>query len=177
MIEQGTSGELRHKAFWQLGDLNRRIAERDWGPVKSQEIKEKLQGVAPLGDSSVPVWTALEFWACYFGLREVPEVFRSEPAPAIGQRRATELCGKWRSRLRKLVAERSLEPREALLALAAQAPDEQRDRFFSVLAGFGNYTPQELSQLWVHSDVYRPGVWLSAWEATGVPSAAAARAR
>ncbi|NBR91057.1 MAG: hypothetical protein EBS68_14325, partial [Rhodobacteraceae bacterium] len=50
VIEQGKAGELRQKAFWQLGEINRRIAEKDWGPVKSQSIKEKLEEAVPLGD-------------------------------------------------------------------------------------------------------------------------------
>ena len=31
VIEQGRAGELRHRAFWQLWELNRRIASCDWG--------------------------------------------------------------------------------------------------------------------------------------------------
>jgi hypothetical protein len=60
VIEQGKAGELRQKAFWQLGELNRRIADKDWGPVKSQAIKEKLENAIPLGDNDCPTWTPLE---------------------------------------------------------------------------------------------------------------------
>jgi hypothetical protein len=31
VIEQGRAGELRHRAFWQLWEPNRRIASCDWG--------------------------------------------------------------------------------------------------------------------------------------------------
>ena len=40
VIEQGKAGELRQKAFWQLAELNRRIAEQDWGTIQSQAIKQ-----------------------------------------------------------------------------------------------------------------------------------------
>ena len=86
VIEQGKAGELRQKAFRQLGEINRRIAEKDWGPVKSQAIKEKLRGAIPLGDDEYPAWTPLEIWACYCGLREVPEAFRT--TPRFGTRQA-----------------------------------------------------------------------------------------
>ena len=58
VIEQGKAGELRQKAFWQLAELNRRIAEQDWGTVKSPAIKQKLEGAIPLGDDACPIWTA-----------------------------------------------------------------------------------------------------------------------
>ena len=29
VIEQGKAGELRQKSFWQLGELNRRIAAKE----------------------------------------------------------------------------------------------------------------------------------------------------
>ena len=76
VIEQGKACELRKKAFFLLGEINRRIAEKDWGSVKSQRVKDQLKGAIPLGDDDCPVWTPLELWACYCGLREVPDVFR-----------------------------------------------------------------------------------------------------
>ena len=42
MVEQGKAGDLRAQAHFQLGDVNRRLAEKDWGPVKSQEIRQAL---------------------------------------------------------------------------------------------------------------------------------------
>lgn len=79
VIEQGKAGELRQKAFFQLAEMNRRIAEQDWGPVKNQDIKHRLKGASPIGDDACSVWTALEFWACYTGMRKVPEAYRSAP--------------------------------------------------------------------------------------------------
>jgi hypothetical protein len=165
VIEQGKAGELRQKAFWQLGELNRRIAEKDWGPVKSQAIKEKLENAIPLGDDESPAWTPLELWACYCGLREVPAAFRTTPAPTVGQRKATELSAKWRNQMRRVVDECGLEPSDALSSLAVEASEEHRKRFFAVLTGFGDYKPEELAPLWVESDLYLPKRWLDQWEA------------
>ena len=165
VIEQGKAGELRQKAFWQLGELNRRIAGKDWGPVKTQAIKEKLEGAIPLGDEACPAWTPLELWACYCGLRDVPEAFRTTPAPTVGQRKATELSSKWRSQMRRVVDECGLEPSDALNSLAVEASEEHRKRFFAVLTGFGDYKPEELAPLWIEGDVYLPKRWLDQWEA------------
>jgi hypothetical protein len=95
VIEQGKAGELRQKVFWQLGELNRRIDAKEWGKLLNKAIKQKLKGAVPLGDNDCPIWSALEWWACYCGLREVPEAFRTTPPPALGQRRATEISSKW----------------------------------------------------------------------------------
>ena len=179
VIEQGKAGELRQKAFWQLGELNRRIADQDWGSVKDQAIKEKLEGAVPLGDKDCPVWTPLEFWACYCGLREVPDAFRTTPAPTIGQRKATELSSKWRNQMRRVVDDCGLEPSDALNSLAAEASEEHRKRFYAVLTGFCDYKPEELAPLWVEGDSYQPKRWLDQWE-TANPSHASpvtARAR
>ena len=165
VIEQGKAGELRQKAFWQLGELNRRIAEKDWGPLKNQAIKEKLENAIPIGDEHCPAWTPLELWACYCGLREVPDAFRTTPAPTIGQRKATELSSKWRSQMRRVVDECGLEPSDALHALAAEASEEHRKRFYAVLTGFGDYQPDELAPLWIEGDTYQPKAWLDRWEA------------
>jgi len=165
VIEQGKAGELRQKAFWQLGELNRRIAERDWGKVLDQAIKEKLEGSVPIGDKDCQVWTPLEFWACYCGLREVPDAFRTTPAPTIGQRKATELSAKWRYQLRQVVDEFELDPSDAITALAAEASEEHRKRFYAVLTGFGDYKPEELAPLWIEGDLYQPKRWLDKWEA------------
>ncbi len=166
VIEQGKAGELRQKAFWQLGELNRRIAggEKEWGPLKDQAIKEKLEGSVPIGDNDCPVWTPLEFWACYCGLREVPDAFRTTPAPTIGQRKATELSAKLRNQLRRVVDECELDPSDAITALAAEASEEHRKRFYAVLTGFGDYKPEELAPLWIEGDLYQPKRWLDQWE-------------
>lgn len=79
VIEQGKAGELRQKAFFQIAEINRRVAERDWGNVKTQEIKLRLEDSRPIGDDNCPVWTALELWACYTGMRPVPEAYKVEP--------------------------------------------------------------------------------------------------
>ena len=164
VIEQGKAGELRQKAFWQLWEVNRRIAARDWGNVRGPLIEEKLKPAMPLGDEACPVWGPLEFLACYSGLRAVPDAFRTTPAPTIRQRKATELSARWRHQLRRVVEDCGLDPGEAMDALVSQAGEEQRRRFYAVLTGFGDYSPEELRSLWLEESLYRPGQWLDQWE-------------
>jgi hypothetical protein len=125
VIEQGKAGELRQRAFWQLWELNRRIADRDWGRFGDGELRQKLETAIPLGDAECPVWGPLEFWACYSGLRPVPEAFAVSPAPVIGPRQATLLSNRWRQQLRSLIESHQLDPAtalDALMALAGEVP-------------------------------------------------------
>jgi transcriptional regulator with XRE-family HTH domain len=73
-IEQGKAGELRQKAFFQLEELNRRLNAKDWGSVKTQEIKQKLEHSQPLIDDDGKLWDAVDFWACYVGCKATPKV-------------------------------------------------------------------------------------------------------
>jgi len=74
VIEQGKAGELRQKAFFQLEELNRRLANKNFSNVKSQEIKEKLKDAKPLVDDTGKIWDAVDFWACYVGLKSIPQI-------------------------------------------------------------------------------------------------------
>jgi hypothetical protein len=166
VIEQGKAGELRQRSFWQLGELNRRIAAREWGRFGDAALRKKLEAAMPLGDSEVPVWGPLEFWACYCGIRPVPDAFRTSPAPAISQRQAAMLSGRWRQRLRSQIAQHALDPAAALEALMELAGEEHGRDFYAVLTGFRSYSPLELSGLWLEGDRYRPEVWLEKWIAS-----------
>jgi hypothetical protein len=166
VIEQGKAGELRQRAFWQLWELNRRIASGDWGRFRDGELRQKLEAAIPLGDADCPVWGPLEFWACYGGLRPVPEAFAVSPAPVIGPRQATLLSNRWRQQLRSVIESHQLDPATALAALMQLAGEEHRKGFYAVLTGFRAYSPEELSVLWLHGDHYRPQQWLEQWIAS-----------
>ncbi len=108
VIEQGKAGELRHRTFWQLWELNRRIASGDWGHVGDAELRHKLEGATPIGDEAAPVWGPLEFWSCYCGLRPLPPAFDSTPAPLISAQQAA--CSNPRSRSTSSILLQRLTP-------------------------------------------------------------------
>ena len=163
VIEQGKAGELRQRAFWQLWELNRRIASGDWGVVGDVELRPKLKGAIPLGDDDAPVWGPLEFWACYCGLRPAPQAFATTPAPLISDRQASALCARWRRQLQAVIEEQRLDPAAALHDLTALTKEKQRSGLYAVLTGFRRYSPEELATLWVSGDRYWPEQWLTQW--------------
>jgi hypothetical protein len=175
VIEQGKAGELRQKSFWQLGELNRRIAAREWGRFGDAALRAKLEAAIPLGDEGSPVWGPLEFWACYCGVRPVPPAFSTPPAPVISERQAVMLSDRWRQQLRTHIEAHDLDPATALNDLMSIAGEEHRRGFYAVHTGFRSYSPAELGALWLEGDRYRPALWLEQWLASSTSSDSGAR--
>ncbi len=163
VIEQGKAGELRQKAFFQLEELNRRLAEQDWGPVKSQRLKDQLKDAEPLRGDDQKLWDAVDFWSCYIGYVPVPKTYQAAPAPTLTSKRAEELCQKWRQHVRRVIKEGSLDVTKALEQLVKGAPQEHQKRFSEVLA-IDDYSSVELAQLWVDGEDFQPEQWISTWE-------------
>jgi hypothetical protein len=163
VIEQGKAGELRQKAFFQLEELNRRLAEKDWGPVKSQRLKDQLKGAEPLRGDDDKLWDAVDFWSCYIGYVPVPRAYQSAPAPTLTSKRVEELCRKWRQHVRRVIKAGGLDVTQGLGQLVKSAPKEHQKRFSEVLA-IDDYSSIELAQLWVDGEEFLPEQWISAWE-------------
>ena len=167
VIEQGKAGELRQKAFFQLEELNRRLAEKDWGPVKSQRLKDQLKEAEPLRGDDDKLWDAVDFWSCYIGYAPVPRSYQAAPAPTLTPKRAEEICQKWRQHVRRVIKEGGLDVTQALEQLVMGAPKEHQKRFSEVLA-IDDYSSVELAQLWVDGEEFLPEQWISAWEQTAL---------
>ena len=163
VIEQGKAGELRQKAFFQLEELNRRLAEKDWGPVKSQRLKDQLKEAEPLRGDDDKLWDAVDFWSCYIGYAPVPRSYQAAPAPTLTPKRAEEICQKWRQHVRRVIKEGGLDVTQALEQLVIGAPKEHQKRFSEVLA-IDDYSSVELAQLWVDGEDFLPEQWIGAWE-------------
>ena len=162
VIEQGKAGELRQKAFFQLEELNRRLHERDWGPVSTQRLKDQLKDAEPLVGDDGKLWDALDFWSVYIGYMPVPKAYQSQPAPTVTTKRAEELCHQWRQQVRRQIKAQELDITEALEQLASSVPEPQRKRFREVLA-LDDYSPAELAQLWSESGDFQPQQWIQQW--------------
>ncbi|MFM7648020.1 MAG: XRE family transcriptional regulator, partial [Cyanobium sp.] len=164
MVEQGKAGDLRAQAHFQLADVNRRLAERDWGDLHSPELRQALDGAASIrGDDGQP-WGPTEFWSCYVGLLPVPQEFRrpdSAPMPEISDDLAAQLSGQWRQQFTQEASQRGLDPIETLQGVARQAPAAQRKALRSVLAAFRDYESAELAELW--EGEWLPERWIRLW--------------
>jgi transcriptional regulator with XRE-family HTH domain len=179
MVEQGKAGDLRAQAHVQLADVNRRIAEKDWGPVKSQEIRQALAEAAAIHGDDGQIWGPTEFWSCYVGLLPVPLAYRrpeGEPMPELSADLATVLSDQWRQQFTQESSRRGLDPIESLQGVARQAPSAQRKTLRAVLASFRDYEAGDLAELW--EGEWLPERWIRLWSeglepASGVEDAEA----
>ncbi|WP_094556665.1 helix-turn-helix domain-containing protein [Synechococcus sp. 1G10] len=174
-IEQGKACELRRPAFFQLAEVNRRIAEEDWSRLKTQALKDKLNGATAIVDDDGTLWGPIELWSCYVGLRPVPTAFQPKPrpeAPPVALQEARALSQTWRELVSSAVDERDLDAFEAVQEIARQAPLPLRKQLRTVLTSFGDYEPEQLKELW--DGEWLPERWIHAWLETLPPAAGAA---
>jgi transcriptional regulator with XRE-family HTH domain len=164
MVEQGKAGDLRAQAHFQLADVNRRIAEKNWGPVKSPEIRQALAEATAIRGDDGQLWGPSEFWSCYVGLLPVPQAYQrpdSEPMPKVSAEQAAELSAQLRQQFTQESSRRALDPIESLQGVARQAPAAQRKTLRAVLASFRDYEAGDLAELW--EGEWLPERWIRLW--------------
>jgi hypothetical protein len=167
MVEQGKAGDLRAQAHFQLADVNRRLADHDWGPLHSPDLRQAVEGAEPITGDDGQLWGPADFWCCYVGLLPVPEAYSqvpSEPVPAIDDALAADLSARWRQQVSAEATRRGLDPIETFQGAARQAPAAQRKTLRAVLAGFRDYRAEELIPLW--EGEWLPQQWIEAWLAS-----------
>ena len=165
VLEQGKAGELRQKAFFQLNELNRRLAwQKDLTKIGDINLRSLIEKARPIACDDYGIWDAIDFWKCYTGFIEVPYRYRSSPAPTLSSKAAKELCNQWRY-IFKVVLRQSMENGESAFDVLSTfvnfAPAEMRSNFSAMLLG-EDYTPSQLQLLWVDGQ-YLPGVWMRGW--------------
>lgn len=151
-IEHGKAGNLRPSTVFQLADLNQRIASKQWGPVKSRGLKDRLLGSEPIVDQDGAPWGPTQFWACSVGLLAVPEQLdepAAAPAPVLDDEAARHMSEQWRRELQEVVLEQNLDPVDALMDLGKQVPQQHRRRLRQVMSISGaDYSAAELLETW-----------------------------
>ena len=126
-------------------------------------MKDQLKNAEPLHGDDGKLWDAVDFWSCYIGYVPVPSTYQTAPAPTLTAKRAEELCQKWRQHVRRVIKERGFDVTEALELLEASVPSEHQKRFREVLA-VDDYSPAELSQLWLEGEFFMPEDWIVLWD-------------
>lgn len=162
VLEQGKAGELRHKAFFQLEEMNRRLNEqKDLPAITDLHIRSLVGNARPILSNEDDVLGAVQLWSIYTGYLEIPQRYISPPAPLLSSKQAVEMCNKWRAQAQETLKLCTGDLTESLSSLVNQAPQEHRPRFSAVLL-FDNYTPGELQALWLDGK-YLPDAWLNEW--------------
>lgn len=152
-IEHGKAGSLRPSTVFVLSEVNRRLAQADWGPVKRHDLKDLLKNAKPLVGDDGGLWGPTDLWACSVGLKPVPTAYaeQDEDPPGMDDKKAAQLSEQWRAKVHELVLQLDLDPAEALQQISSHAPVSERKRLRQVLGMPGvSYTAVELVAGWAN---------------------------
>lgn len=76
-ICRGTQPKTSPQFFASIGELNRRLAEGDYGQIADIRLRERVMSLKPLRDFN-GVWTAVDFFAAYIGVKPFPAEFADQ---------------------------------------------------------------------------------------------------
>jgi hypothetical protein len=152
-IWNGTQPKTSPKFFAILGYLNQRLADRDYGPITSRDLRDRVSSLEPVRHANGQPWGAVDFFACYIGHLEPPAAFDTGP-PEKARLLTPELAQRISS-CKQEVFERNAQARGLSKAEAwAQVKEhcqalsgEQLDAFQQVLSGWRSWTPEEMEGL------------------------------
>lgn len=153
-IWAGTQPKTSPRFFATLGYLNQRLAARDYGPIQSRALMDRVKALEPITDANGRPWSAVDFFACYIGQLDPPPLFDSGPPPEKIKLLSVELAQRISSQKQQLfehhATNHGLTKAEAWSQLKAHCEGltaEQLDAFQQVLSGWRSWTPEELEAL------------------------------
>ena len=153
-IWAGTQPKTSPRFFASLGYLNQRLAAKDFGPIKSRALMDRVKALEPIRDATGRPWSAVDFFACYIGQLDPPQEFDPGPPPEKTKLLSLELAQRISSQKQQLfdhhATTHGLSKAEAWQQLKQHCDaltPEQLDGFLQVLTGWRSWTPEELEAL------------------------------
>ena len=153
-IWAGTQPKTSPRFFATLGYINQRLAARDYGPIQSRALMNRVKALEPITDANGRPWSAVDFFACYIGHLDPPPLFDSGPPPEKSKLLPVELAQRISSQKQQLFEKHAtnygLTKAEAWGQLKQHCEGltaEQLDAFQQVLSGWRSWTPEELETL------------------------------
>ena len=147
-ISQLQNGKLEPKSgFWIcLAAFNHAVATQELAAIKARALLDRLKGASAfLMDDGRPA-TATDFFSMFIGETQIPTTYRqaSEPVLEVDAQRINDQL---RSDFMAGVRARNLDPEVAMGMLwkTVSLPTKGRPRLKKVLAGWDDYTAEELS--------------------------------
>lgn len=149
-LERGMTEQPLPLTFIQLGIANERLAKQDYGAIADKRLRELVQAQEPLTDEDGTIWTAVDFFSCFCGLKEPPSWAKKLDALAITAEEAEKLSWQQREMFLKYAQDCLLDRMEAWNQLQQHCKGmsrEQVEAFKLVLGGHKSWTPQELADM------------------------------
>lgn len=148
-LESAKVPNPRHSTFFQLADVNRRIAAQDWGRIRTGQLRDQVTAATAITDDQGHPWGPKEFWAASVGLQVIPPALVTTELVHLTQETAGRLSRQWREMFQDVVLEHDLDPAAVLPKLIRQLPTGQRKRAGQVLLMGAEFNVEELQEQWV----------------------------
>lgn len=158
--------------FIQLGLINKRLSDADYGLASDDPLLERLARQRPITHDDGSIWDAMDFFGHFIGEVEAPDWARTRALPSLEE--AVEASDQAKRRFQDLAAQHGLALPEAWESFAelvsAQRPPSlspaELNVLRNVLAGWHVWTPQQLHELTDLDGVMRAGTAVEQWAAT-----------
>jgi len=147
-IESAKVPSPRQTTFFQLADVNRRIAGQEWGRIRTGQLRDQVTAAKAIIDEHGHPWGPKEFWAASVGLQVIPPGLVTTELVHLTQQTAARLSRQWREMFQDVVMEHDLDPATVLSKLVKGLTAEQRKRAGQVLLMGAEFSVEELQEQW-----------------------------
>jgi len=168
-LQRGKIEQPYPVTFIQLGLMNARLANGDYGPIEDQALKERIARQKPITHEDGDLWVATDFFAHFIGEELAPPWARQRPLPS--EQEATARSNGASEQFRFLAGSHELSLPQAWHGLAAHVASmrprpltgEELEVLRTVLSGWHLWSPQQLQALVDVEGVMRAELALSSW--------------
>lgn len=144
-LEIGRNERTAPATFRALGDLNIALTRTDRGVIRDRRLRDRVDTAQPIRHPDGRPWDHIDFYAAFWGEREIPEHLR-EPEN-MSPEEAEAWAEAWRAEFRRVQLRRSLRPRDAfqqVLREMSPPPSNDQVALMEDLAfGFAGIPPEE----------------------------------
>lgn len=138
----------RPSTFFQLADVNRRIAAQNWGRIRTGQLRDRVTAAAAITDDEGQPWGEQQFWAASVGLQVIPPHLVTTELVHLTPQTAARLSRQWREMFQHVVLEHDLDPAVVAAKLTKPLLAAQRKRAGQVLLMNAEFSVEELQEQW-----------------------------
>jgi len=164
-LENGKTKHPRTPLFLYLGELNARVAAGDYKGVSTRKVIDALKGSIPILDEHGEPWGPAEFWACFAGIKAIPDWLQPRPltpAPELTMTAACDLGDGWREEVLRVGAAAGLRPLAAVGQFIRTCPASAREALEDGFAG--GFTVELVATCWdPEAGEWGPTAWIADW--------------
>ena len=157
--------------FVAMGRWNKAIADQDFAGITKRSLLDRLKGSVPFMTHDDRVATAVDFLALFVGAQPIAEQYAAAAEPAYTEADAKGISDMCRESFRRIATDLMLNPKDAWEALKPHCSDmsaTEVTRFREILAGWEDWSADEVNALSVPGELGKPAQALGRWGGAGL---------